>query len=243
MRALWRTLGVAYAELLIWRRQWTWLAQSLASLLGLATVFLAWGGLTGLKHILAVSIMVSGWSMGLNVIGQMVGWDRLSKQYEFYVASPLSLAEYFAGTVAGQLPLLAVGLLLPTAALAQLGVRPERLLVLLAAALAALALGSFLSLAVVLRIRNPVNVSAVTNPLVTLTVMLPPVYYPLSALPQPFRILALASPTTPLAELARWAAGVAETCLDPALALGLTAAWLLLSAAALRGVLKWGLEE
>jgi len=54
--------------------------------------------------------------------------------------------------------------------------------------------------------------------------------------------LAPISPTSPLTELARWTAGAAEACLDPATALGFTAAWFLLSAAALKGVLKWELE-
>jgi ABC-2 type transport system permease protein len=243
VRALWRVFGVAYAGLLLWRRQWTWLAQQLMFLLGFAVLFLAWGGLTGLRHVIVVSMLVGAWNTGLNVIGQMVGWEKLSKQYEFYVASPLSLAEYYAGTVLGQLPIFATSVIVPATAALLLGVPPTSLLALSAIALAALILGSFLSLAVVLRIKNPMNISAVTNPLQTLTTILPPVYYPMSMLPQSLRILALVFPTTPLAELVRLVTGTAETCLEPVAALGLTAAWLLLSAVALKGALKWGLED
>jgi ABC-2 type transport system permease protein len=243
VKALWRVFGVAYAELLFWKRQWMWLAQSLMYLLGFAVVAIAWGGLAALKHIIVVSAIAGAWGIGLNVIGQMVGWHKLSKQYEFHVASPLSLVEYYAGVVLGQVPFLAADVAVPLAAALLLGVPPAPLLALSAIALAALALGSFLALAVVLRIRNPMNISAVTNPLYSLTTILPPVYYPMSALPQPLRLLALVSPTTPLAELARLATGAAEACLDPAAALGLAAAWLLLSAVALKGALKWGLED
>jgi len=243
VRALWRVLGAAYAGFLFWRRQWMWIAQSLMTLLGFAVLSSAWGGLAALKHMIVASVFVGAWGVGLNVIGQVVGYDRLSKQYEFYVASPLSLAEYYAGVVVGQLPFFAVNVAVPAAAALLLGVPPASLLALLAIALAALALGSFLSLAVVLRIRNPMNISAVTNPLYAFTAILPPVYYPMGALPQPAKLLALISPTTPLAELARWATRAAEACLDPVTALGLAAAWLLLSTAALKGVLKWGLEN
>jgi len=243
VRSLWRVLGAAYAEFLFWRRQWVWIAQSLMMLLGFAVLSSAWGGLAALRHMIVASVFVGAWGVGLNVIGQDVGWDRLSKQYELYVASPLTLAEYYAGVVAGQLPFFAVNVAVPTAAVLLLGVPPTSLLALLAIALAALALGSFLSLAVVLRIRNPMNISAVTNPLFTFTTILPPVYYPMGVLPQPAKLLALISPTTPLAELARWATGVTEACLDPVTALGLTAAWFLVSAVALKGVLKWGLED
>jgi len=241
--ALWKVLGAAYTGFLLWRRQWMWIAQSLMTLLGFAVFSSAWGGLTALRHMIVASVFVGAWGIGLNLIGQIVGWDRLSKQYEFYVASPLSLAEYYTGMVVGQLPFFAVDVAVPAAVVLLLGVPPTSLLALLAIALAALALGSFLSLAVVLRIRNPMNISAVTNPLYVFTTILPPVFYPMGVLPQPARFLALISPTTPLAELARWATGAAEACLDPATALGLTAVWFLVSAVALRGVLKWGLED
>ncbi|MCC6003095.1 MAG: ABC transporter permease [Thermofilum sp.] len=243
MSALWRIIGVAYWQFLQWRRQWTWLAQSLVGLFGFSVLLFAWGGVAGLKHAIVASMVAGSWGIGLNIVGQMIGWQKVEKQYEFYVASPLSLTEYYLGVVLGQLPFFIVEVLSPAVIALLLGVKYEALPALTLVVLLALLLGSFSSLTIVLRIKNPMNISAVTNPLYTLTATLPPVFYPMTVLPQPLRPLALIFPTVPLAELARWATGTAETCLQPSTALALTAFWLALSTIALRGVLKWGLEE
>ena len=45
------------------------------------------------------------------------------------------------------------------------------------------------------------NILAITNPLLTFTTVLPPVYYPLSAVPEELRLVCLLIPTTAMSEL------------------------------------------
>jgi hypothetical protein len=53
-------------------------------------------------------------------------------------------------------------------------------------------------------------VSAITNPLYTLTVVLPPVYYPLSFLPGWLRLVSLCDPAVSLLQVGRILAGYSE---------------------------------
>ena len=117
-------------------------------------------------------------------------------------------------------------------------------LILVAVALTPLstAIGAFLSLSIVLRIKNPMNISAITNPLYVLTVFLPPVFYPSTVFPEPVRTLTLCIPTATFAEIIRsFATGI---YLSRQVYLGglsiLT--WLIVTAIATKRVLKWGLE-
>ena len=64
----------------------------------------------------------------------------------------------------------------------------------------------FLGLALAMRIRKHTNISAITNPISALLMMLPPVFYPLAALPGSIQLVALLVPTA-AAELARSPAG------------------------------------
>ena len=100
---------------------------------------------------------------------------------------------------------------------------------------------TFLGLLVVLYVRNPQNVSAITNPINTLTTTLPPVYYTASMLPEWARPIALLSPTTAFAELGRWCAGLG-TCYPIWVLAAEVAAWALAALSLAARELKWGPE-
>lgn len=238
---LWRPLGVAYAELVLWRRQWMWIAQDAVWTLSLPLIFYFWGGLKALKSLVVASFVATGWTVGVNLVGQVVGWQRVSRIQEALVASPLSPSDYFVGTVLGQIPYFLTEYTAFTLLALWLEVSPAGVAALYALSFASLVLGSFLSLAVVLRIKNPMNISAITSPLVTVTTVLPPVWYPLSALPEVARLPALLAPTAALAELARWVAGLG--CMDPAVPLLVTFVWIAGTGVALKSALHWGLEK
>ncbi|MGB9709418.1 ABC transporter permease [Infirmifilum uzonense] len=241
MRSVWRILGVSYSEALFWIREWTWIAQSISYIAGFFLLFYIWGGLEALKGVMVASIIVGGWSIGANAVAQVVGWHKMSKRINVYVASPLTLAEYYAGMVLAQLPILVIELSMPLIVASLMRLDPVSLLLLYVLSIIALLLGSFLVLSVVLRIKNPANISAITNPIVTLTVMLPPVYYPAKALPEPYRYFMLIVPTTPLAEAARLIAGMGTPVVDAWVLILMIAAWLTASIVLLLKTFRWGL--
>jgi len=242
MEALWRVLGVAYAQLVVFRRQWMWIAQSYVVTLGMVFMLTFWGGMQALKHLVVALLVVSGWGIGLNIAAQDIGWDRVSNEYERRVASPLTLPEYVLGMVLGSflafftsdLPLIVV--------LAYItGISLWGLFLVVLLSVVGMFLGLFLSLSVVLRIRNPMNISAVTNPLYTLTTTLPPVYYTPLMLPEPIRTACAAIPTTALVELGRVLTGQASAY-PVVLPAASVAAWLIVTALLTVFKMKWGLE-
>ncbi len=210
MKFVWRILGVAYGQLVVFRRQWMWIAQSLLSTVGLVVIFSMWGGWEALRHMAVVLLVITGWSVGLNISAQSIGWDRVSNEYERRVASPLTPLEYLLGSVLGAfIPFFVSDIPLVVLFATMAGIRVQGILLLILLSLVATFLGLFLSLSVVLRIRNPMNISAVTNPLQTLTTMLPPVYYTPLLFPEPLRTACAAIPTTALVDLGRALSGQA----------------------------------
>ena len=224
-------------------RQPLWVVQSLVAVVGLSAMMASWGGMDALRNLVIAWVVAGAWGSGLNLIAQTIGWDRVYYEYERLVASPVTLPVYFAGVVAGHLPFFLTVSVAPAVLVGMLiGIPPSALVMILSLSPLAIMLGAFTSLAVVLGIRNPTNISAITNPLNTLTVVLPPVYYPLSALPMHFRLPLLAVPTVSLMEVARWLAGYPHVCFDPSLPLLSLAVWAaIITPAALRKM-RWGLE-
>jgi ABC-type polysaccharide/polyol phosphate export permease len=103
-------------------------------------------------------------------------------------------------------------------------------------------IGAFFSLAIVLRIKHPMNISAITNPLYFLTTFLSPVFYPSSILPEPVRTGVLAVPTASFAEIIRaFMAGLYASRQVYYAGLSILA-WLILTAIATKRALKWSLE-
>jgi len=242
MSFTWRILGVAYEQYVLFKRQWMWLAQSVIASAGLAILFSVWGGLEALRHIAVVLAVVGGWGVGINVAAQFIGWDKVSESYEKRVASPLTPIEYLVGSVLGSM----LPFMISEAPLAALiwfmaGLSALSLLLLLLLAVAATFVGLFLALAIVLRIKSPMNISAVTNPLHTLTTMLPPVYYPPTMVPEPIRSFCAAIPTTALVDLGRAMSG--QPAAYPATVSALSvAAWMIAALLLTKFKFRWGLE-
>ncbi|MEM1930204.1 MAG: ABC transporter permease [Thermofilaceae archaeon] len=239
---VWRIQGVAFRQFVLFKRQWMWLAQSVVATLGLIAIFGLWGGVEALKHMVVVLLVVSGWNIGLNIAAQSIGWDKVSFEYEKMVASPLNPLEYMLGSLIGAfLPFFASELPLALLLAALTGVSLQGLTLVILLSILGTFLGLFLSLSIVLRLKNPMNISAVTNPLATLTTMLPPVYYTPLMLPEPLRAACIAVPTTVLVDLGRAATMQAHAYPIP-LSLASLAAWTIATALLTKFKLKWGLE-
>ncbi len=158
------------------------------------------------------------------------------------IASQLTVGEYFVGMILGMFPL-GLADIAPLVAIAILwGFDIKLLLVAIGLSPLAMAIGAFFSLAIVLRIKHPMNISAITNPLYFLTIFLPPVFYPSSILPEPLRTSVLAIPTASFAEIIRALAAGSYMSRQVFFAGLSVLVWLTLSAIATKRALKWGLE-
>jgi ABC-type multidrug transport system permease subunit len=242
VKSFWRVLGVAGFYSVWIRRQWMWIIQAILMPLGLILIVYGWAGVEGVKLIIPIFIVTSMWGFGLNIIGQFVGYDRITREWERMIASQLTVGEYFVGMILGMLPL-GLADIAPLVAIAILW-RFDIKLLLVAIGLSplAMAIGAFFSLAIVLRIKHPMNISAITNPLYFLTIFLPPVFYPSSILPEPLRTSVLAIPTASFAEIIR-ALAAGSYMSRQVFCAGLSVlVWLTLSAIATKRALKWGLE-
>jgi ABC-2 type transport system permease protein len=241
MRFLWRVLGVALFNFVFVKRQWMWILQNVIIALGVLFIALGWGGAVAVKTLVPIYIVISAWGFGLNIVAQMVGYDRVVREWERLVASPLQLIEYFTGLTLGTLPLMVSSLAPPILLYSLWSLDLRSVAIALLISPIAMILGSFLSLSIVLRIRNPMNISAITNPLMSVTTFLPPVLYPPTVLPEPLRSISAAIPTVALSEVTRLLS--TGTCTIPIqLTIASTAAWLTATAIATLKALKWGLE-
>jgi len=241
MKFLWRILGVTLFNFTFVKRQWMWIAQEAMFAISIAMLAYGWGGYAVIRSTIPVYIMISVWGFGANLVAQTVGYDRISREWERMIASRLTVFEYFIGVVLGTTPFILspIAILTPIAIALDLGLKTIAIALLVSPI--AMALGAFLSLAIVLRIKNPMNISAITNPLVIATTFLPPVLYPLAILPEPLRIASIAIPTVALAEITRFMSiGTCTTSLE--LSITSTAIWLIATAIAMIKVLRWGLE-
>jgi ABC-2 type transport system permease protein len=241
MKALWRVLGVALYNFIIFRRQWMWMAQNIMFSVSTVLLVLGWGGSQAVKTLVPVYIVASGWIFGLNIVGQIVGYDRISREWERLITSPLNLVEYLIGLTLGSSPPLLSGIVVIIALAPILSVNMASIAVALLLSLVAMVIGAFLALAIVLRIRNPMNISAITNPLVALTTFLPPVLYPPTIVPEPLRTALVAIPTVALAEITKLLA-VGFSAIPVELCIASIAIWLVVTVIATLKVLRWGLE-
>ncbi len=240
MRKLHRIVGVAVLTSRWIIRQPLWLFQVAVFTLGFLILLFAWGGLAAVIN-LALLLVVSGfWTLGLNIVAQDYGWNRIMKLDEMFIASPVTLSDYFIGIILG-VSLYNI-LFIASSALILLYLDLIHILPLLVMlGLIDLILGSFIGLIAVLRVRNPTNISAITNPLSTLTTILPPVYYPSTILPYPLNKVACIVPPATLMEVARGIAGL-PTSLSPLESITIIIGWILLATLALSRLMTWGRE-
>ncbi|MCD6563939.1 MAG: hypothetical protein J7K23_08530 [Thermoproteales archaeon] len=235
-------VGISYLQMVWIKRQPTWIMQGLISAIGFTMLLYVWGSLDALRNLVIAYIITGAWGIGLNIVAQTIGWDRINHDIEFYVASPVTLSVYFLGTVVGSSPFL-VSSIIPSIVVAlifRMSLFP--IIVLLPLSFIALLLGAFLSLSIILRIEKRTNISAITNPLYTLTITLPPIYYPLYVLPYPLRWIALIIPSVPIMELARWMTGYASIGCNPMYSIISVVVWLIATLYIVAKKFKWGLK-
>ena len=234
-------IGVAYIESRWIRKQPLWMVQGVIFTIGFIMVMFAWGRIEALRNLAIAYVIVGAWSQGLNIVAQNMGWNRVEQEYERLVASPVTLPVYFMGVVVGTSPFMIINVV-PGVILAILvGMDILSFIVLFLLSPIALVLGAFLSLSIILRMKNPTNISSITNPLLTITNILPPVYYPIGILPPVLKEIALAVPTVSLVEMGRWIVGSNPTY-DVMYPLAILAGWLIALTLLVSRKLKWGLE-
>jgi len=241
MENLRQILGVAVLNGKWIQRQPLWIFQGVIMVLGLAVTLFAWGSEAALRNLVIAYLITGAWGLGLNIVAQIIGWNRVESDYEFYVASPITLPVYFLGTILGSMPFFLINLIPAIIFAIVLKMDVVFLPVLLLLSSISLVVGAFMSLSIILRLKNPTNISAITNPLYTLTTILPPVYYPLSLLPPIWKELALFVPTVPLMELGRWLAHI-PIGYSPVFSLISLLSWLFIATILVAKKLKWGLE-
>lgn len=241
MKVLGQILGIAVLNGKWILRQPLWIVQSFIGVIGMTITLFAWGSNVALSNLVVANLVVGSWSLGLNTVAQTIGWQRVDHVYEAYVASPISLPIYFTGTVIGSMPFFSAHLITAITASLVCQMDITFVVVVLPIALLALTLGAFLSLSIILRLKDPTNISAITNPLLTLTTILPPIYYPLTFVQPVLRELALVMPTVPLMEIGRSIASL-PTGLNLLFSLASLIAWIALVTALAAKKLKWGLE-
>jgi len=235
-----RVLGVAVLTSRWVFRQPLWLFQAVIFTLGFLVLMFAWGGVEAVKNF-ALLLVVSGfWSLGINIVAQDYGWNRLMRIDQMFIASPVTIFEYFVGMLLGLTLYNLLFIVLSLLMLWYLGILYVfPLLVILG--LIGLVLGSFLGLITVLKVKNPTNISAITNPLATLTTILPPVYYPSTLLPYPLNKIASFVPPAALMEIARAATGFPAS-LSILEAILVIIGWLVVTAIVLCKLITWGRE-
>lgn len=234
-----KTLGIAILTSRWIFRQPLWIFQSFIFIIGFVIMMFAWGGLYAIKNITLVFVIIGFWSQGLNIIAQNVGWSKIMKLEEMIIGSPIGILEYYLGVATGSLLFTFIDLI-PAAILLYIvgliGLMPYLILL----GVVALFLGSFIGLIIVLRVKNPTNISAITNPAVTLTTLIPPVYYPASMLPHGIGIILSLVPTATLMEVARFLSGL-PTVLEMWVAILNLVIWFAVALILLSRVVRWGL--
>lgn len=218
-------------------------------MLGFIVIMYAWGGFEGLRNLVIAWLIAGGWSLGINLVGQEVGWDRVARILHIYIASPISPFNYILGHFISSLMFLGVELAVVGLIAFKLGFITE-LLVGLLLSIPLMFISMLLGLAIALKLREGVNVSAITNPLSTILQILPPVLYPAKILPSqvvvlgvsiPLRKIALVVPTATAAEIARQLAGLGASESLTYVATVLTA-WTIVSILLALYAIKWGHE-
>lgn len=236
-----QVMGIAVIQFKGIQRQPLWIVQSIFSVSAWALTMYAWGSTSALENLVLVYIVAGSWLLGLNIVAQNIGWEKVDFIYDSNVASPITLPLYFLGQVVGETPYFLVNLVMALIMAAAIGMQLILLLPMVLIAMVSTLLGSFLSLSVILRLKNPTNISSITNPLYTLTIFLPPVYYPLGFLPSVLKEISLIVPTVSLMEMARWVTQTPTTC-NPILSFVSLLVWLSISTLLVARKLKWGSE-
>ena len=232
--------GIAYLASRWIRRQPLWLVQDAFIVVGFAILMYIWGGVEGLKNVLVAWFISGSWGMGINFVSQSIGWDRQNRVMDMFIASPVKPMHYIIGYFISGLIFVAVDLMVMIPLIAYLNAW-NILFSSLVAVAPMLIVGTLVGLAIVMRIKKPTNISAITNPLQMLFIILPPVFYPAQVIPLNIRYFVLLIPTAAGAELARQLCGLSawNNLWYPTIVL---IAWVIIGVITSAKTVKWGME-
>lgn len=235
-----KVCGIAYLCSRWILRQPAWLIQNVLTLIGFSILLYAWGGVEGLRYIIIAWIIGGLWSTGVNIVAQEVGWHRMMYLHDMLIASPIKPVHYLIGMFITSLIFPVIGLLtmIPLAYILNAW---NIMLISLIMGLPVLLTSIMVGLIIVMRIEKPVNISAITNPIAWLLVILPPVYYPAWILPQPLRYVALIIPTSASAEISRQLIGLGAS-ISIWYPLTVITVWIIIGILLASRTIKWGLE-
>ncbi|NPA74988.1 MAG: ABC transporter permease [Euryarchaeota archaeon] len=232
--------GIAYLTSRWIRRQPLWLVQDAFMIVGFALIMFVWGGITGLKNVFVAWFISGAWGMGINLVAQSIGWDKQHRVMDMFIAAPVKPWHYVFGYFLPGLIFVAVDLMFMLPLIAYLNAW-NILLASLVAVAPLLITGTLLGLVIVMRIKKATNISAITNPLQMILVILPPVFYPAQLIPLNIRYFVLLIPTAAGAELARQLAGL-STWHNLWYPVAVLVAWVIIGILASAKMVKWGLE-
>ncbi|MGC9108018.1 MAG: hypothetical protein ACP5IE_07525 [Infirmifilum sp.] len=239
---VYRIIGVASMQVILWWRRKSPVGQLFGFLLGMLFFVGFWGGPTLLRDYLIASFIAGGWSLGSGSVARILEWDWATGQREVYVASPLTFSEYLLGILISLIPALIFEIWLPLALILMMDISISSIPWLFTLALISLVLGMLATLAIAPHVKPKSRLSIVTNPVTNFILMLSPVFYPLSLTPWPMRPLLLLFPVTPLGEAARIAAGGYMSVLSPLDIVFLVSFWIAVLTLAVSSLHKWGFE-
>lgn len=233
-------LGLSVLHSLWIVRQPLWIVNELFFLLSLSMILLSWGGRAGAAYMISGFTVALAFGLGVNGVGQTVGYYRVFRVLDVFLASPVTPRSYVFGALIGEFAYLPPAALALGALSLAVGM-PHVFAYSLLVSLLLLPSSVLLGLSLAFYVKKPGNISAITNPISTALIMLPPVFYPASAVPEPLRTAVLCIPTASAAELARFLSGLGSPANPLFLALVLFG-WLAATAAAANRVVRWGLD-
>lgn len=176
------------------------------------------GGARMSGHAIAGALISLLWMSGVGILPQRVFSLKFAKLKDMFVAAPIHPLTYMLAAalsvLVASLPPMAVFIILLTAYMKVAMIELLNLvLVLLSAWLISCALG----FVVAGYVKDPTQIGTIAPWTGAILTSLPPVYYPLGALPVQYRAVALIAPTTHLAQLAKISIGVSTSFYHPLL--------------------------
>ncbi len=231
--------GVVYLTSRWIRRQPLWLVQDLFIVIGFAILMFVWGGITGLKNVMVAWFISGAWSMGVNLVAQSIGWDKQGKTMDMFIASPVKPFHYIFGYFISSTVFMVADFIYMLPLILFLDAWGIVLASLIAVG-PLLVISNLVGLSIVMRIKKPTNISAITNPIQMMLIILPPVFYPASVIPEGARYFVLLIPTAAGAELARQLSGLStwdNLWYPSAILLG----WVVLGILTSSKTVKWGM--
>ena len=162
------------------------------------------GGTEMSSHAIVGALIALLWRSGVGILPQHILRFNFIKLKEMFVAAPIHPLMYMLGAsisvlIASLPPMVPFIVLL----IAYVNVTFIELFYLMLVLLAAWLMSSALGFVVAGYIKDPTKIGTIAPWTSALLTTLPPVYYPLAALPRQYRVVALIVPTTHLAEAAK----------------------------------------